>query len=112
MRFKFLNRISTNSIHLKYIHHPELIALDCILSYNYAKQNGPFSLGEEIISKFPHYSYAYSRWVLNGPFPLGEPAISTDPHYSYMKEYNLMRLVLDDVYILNEYYWLIFDLKI
>ena len=84
MRFKFLNRISTNIIHLKYIQHQELIALDCILSYVYAKQNGPFPLGEEIISKFPHYSYAYSRWVLNGPFPLGEPAISTDPHYSYM----------------------------
>ena len=56
MRFKFLNRISTNSIHLKYIHHPELIGLDCILSYVYAKQNGPFPLGEEIISKFTQYS--------------------------------------------------------
>lgn len=53
--------------------------------YRYAMDNlySRFEIGEEIISKCPHYSYYYALHVLRGRFELGEKAVSKSAMHSY-----------------------------
>jgi hypothetical protein len=37
---------------------------------------------EESISKDPHYSYMYAKYIIKGRWPKGEESISKDPQYS------------------------------
>lgn len=111
-RVGFLNRIAPKAIPLKYIHHPELICLNCFLSYNYAcKNKKPFPLGEPEIAKSAHLSFLYARDILKDKFELAEPAIAKDAQYSYMYAIEILKepfplgepVIANNVFFRNQY---------
>jgi len=67
----------------------EIIAQNPATSFNYANYvlKGPFSKGEDTLSKHSYYAFLYARDVLKSPFPKGEDAIATEAPFalSYAK---------------------------